>query len=170
MSDGGGIYTLGGNVKISHSAVMNTMHDNYVIEDEDTCPEDGFFASLYHDGASSNWHTYNNVVIHNPDRVNGSGRIYLQQLCKPFVGSTEGQAAWHILSENNYVTGCKNFGQIYRSQHFDPEKASDMLDITRDLREKDTHVLKTPKDLKQYPEAVRIMEFSGCDPKVGKKK
>jgi hypothetical protein len=50
------------------------------------------------------------------------------------------------------------------------EKASDMLDITRDLREKDTHVLKTPKDLKQYPEAVRIMEFSGCDPKVGKKK
>ena len=170
MRDGGAIYTLGGNVKISHSAFMNTMHDNYVIEDEYTCPEDGFFASLYHDGASSNWHTYNNVVIHNPDRVNGSGRIYLQQLCKPFVGSTEGQAAWHILSENNYVTGCVNFGQIYRSQRFDPEKASDMLDITRDLREKDTHVLKSPKDLKKYPEAVRIMEFSGCDPKVGKKK
>ena len=173
MRDGGGIYTLGGNVDVKFASFMNTMHDNYVIEDEDTCPENGFFGTLYHDGASSNWYTHDNVVIHNPDRTGShphySARIYLQA-APPFVASTVGQATWHILCENNYITGCKNFGEVFRSQATDPEKASNMLDYSRDLFEKNTHLLKTPKDLKKYPDAVRIMENSGCDPKIGKKK
>ncbi len=173
MRDGGGIYTLGGNVNVGHASFINTLHDNYVIEDELTCPENGFFGSLYHDGASSNWHTHDNIVVHNPALTGStssySARIYLQA-ARPFVGSTEGQAAWHILCENNYITGCKNFGEVYRSQAVDPEKASNMLDWSRDLREVNTHMLKSPKDLKKYPEAVRIMNFSGCDPKIGKKR
>ena len=173
MRDGGGIYTLGGNVNVGYATVINTLHDNVVIEDELTCPENGFFGSLYHDGASSNWHTYSNIVVHNPARTGShphySARIYLQA-APPFVGSTQGQAAWHILCENNYICGCKNFGEVFRSQAYDPEKASDMLDYTRDLKEKDTHLLRSPKELKNYPDAVRIMRNCGCDASIGKKK
>ena len=173
MRDGGGIYTLGGNVNVGFASLFNTLHDNYVIEDDLTCPEDGFFGSLYHDGASSNWYTHDNIVVHNPKRegrsVGGSARIYLQT-APPFVGSTEGQAAWHILCENNYVTGCKNFGEVYRSQNFDPEGASNMLDASRHLREMNTHLLKDPGELKKYPDAVRIMQRAGCDTGIGKRK
>lgn len=173
MRDGGGIYTLGGNVKVDYAPVINTLHDNVVIEDELTCPENGFFGSLYHDGASSNWHTYSNIVVHNPARTGShphySARIYLQA-APAFVGSTEGQAAWHILCENNYICGCKNYGEVFRSQGYDPEQASDMLDYTRDLKEKDTHLLRSPKELKNYPDAVRILQNSGCDASIGKKK
>ncbi len=173
MRDGGGIYTLGGNVWVDHAAFMNTLHDNYVVEDELTCPENGFFASLYHDGASSNWHTYNNVVIHNP-ALNGttdsySARIYLQCAWEEGAGtaSVMGQCTWHILCENNYICCCKDFGEVYRSQAVDPEKASDMLDASRDLREKDTHLLATADELKNYPMAMRVVQFSGCDETVG---
>ena len=174
MRDGGGIYTLGGNTEVhEHAAFINSVHDNVVIEDKYTCPENGFFASLYHDGASSNWHTFNNIVVHNPALNGPSGRIYLQNCWypdKPFTASTGQQSSWHILSENNYICGCKNFGEVYRSQQYDPEKASDMLDYTRDLHEKDTHLLKNAKELQKYPEAVRILSFSGCDEALGKKR
>ncbi len=101
MRDGGGIYTLGGNATVKHAAFMNTLHDNYVIEDELTCPENGFFGSLYHDGASSHWHTYNNIVIHNPARTGSTGsfsarkelkkypvavRVMAESGCSPDVG------------------------------------------------------------------------------------
>ncbi len=173
MRDGGGIYTLGGNVCVDHAPFMNTLHDNYVIEDELTCPENGFFGSLYHDGASSNWHTYNNIVVHHPALCgvypHYSGRIYLQRASAPSgIGSTLGQAAWHILCENNYICGCKNFGEIFRSQHNDPVHAADMLDASRDLREINTHMLKSAKELKQYPDAVRIIHECGCSPDIGK--
>lgn len=152
---------------------MNILHDNYVIEDELTCPENGFFGSLYHDGASSNWHTYNNIVIHNP-ALNGttssySARIYLQMGWPVHTASVAGQATRHILCENNYICCCKNFGEAYRSQAVGPEHASDMPDETRDVREKNTHMLKSAKELKKYLEAVRIMNFSGCAPEIGKK-
>lgn len=171
MRDGGGIYTLGGNVEVhGHWAFINSVHDNVVVEDEETCPENGFFASLYHDGASSNWHNYNNIVIHNPKRNGPSGRIYLQGAwAGAFIGSTELQASWHILSENNYLCCCDDFGVIYRSQDFDPVKASDMLDYTRDNREKDTHMLKNTNELEKYPEALRILHYSGCEAKIGEK-
>lgn len=174
MRDGGGIYTLGGNTWVTHAPYMNTVHDNVVIEDELTCPENGFFGSLYHDGASSNWYTANNIVVHNPALTGSTGsysaRIYLQAAWGGVgIASTEQQAAWHILAENNYVVGCKNFGEVFRSQAVDPEHASDMLDLSRDLREKDTHMIKTVRALKKIPEAVRILDFSGCRPEIGKK-
>ena len=168
MRDGGAIYTLGGNVDVGYAPVINTVHDNYIVEDDLTCPEDGFFASIYHDGASSNWHTYSNVVIHNPKRKgvhpHYSARIYLQVPSSSGIpASTEGQAAWHILCENNYICGCKSFGEVYRSQAKDPQNAADMLDESRDLRQRHTHLLKSPKDLQSYADARRIVEFSGCD-------
>jgi len=168
MCDGGGIYVLGGNTEVhAHSAFINRIHDNVVIEDELTCPQNGFFGSIYHDGASSNWHTFNNIVVHNKDRYNdfnNSARIYLQNAWfdQDGTGSTANQASWHILSENNYVCGCKKLGEVYRSMT-DLENASNMLDVTRDNHEKDTHMLRSVKELKKYPEALQIMNFSGCN-------
>ncbi len=173
MRDGGGIYTLGGNVTIQHEALMNRLHDNYVVEDELTCPENGFFASLYHDGASSNWHTFNNVVVHNPT-LNGStasysARIYLQGHSH-LVGqaSTWNQSCWHIFCENNFICCCKNFGEVYRSQAIDPEKAADRLDDSRHLREKNTHLLKSARDIKKHPVAAQVVAAAGCEKAVRK--
>jgi hypothetical protein len=157
MRDGGAIYTLGGNVDVSFASYMNTLHDNVVIEDELTCPENGFFGSLYHDGASSNWYTHDNVVVHNPGRT-CSARIYIQN--GPFPGSTLDQAAWHILCENNYIVGCQHLGEVYAAG--DWENALDRLDALRDLHQKDTHLLRSVKELKKIPAAARILDNAGC--------
>ena len=165
MRDGGGIYTLGGNVDVKFSAFLNVLHDNVVVEDELTCPENGFFGSLYHDGASSNWYTHDNVVIHNPARTH-SCRIYLQNA--PAPGSTEGQAAWHILCDNNYIVGCPHLGVVYAAG--DTEHALDRLDVLRDLHEKNTHLLRNLKELRRDPTAARILANAGCDKSIGKAK
>ena len=165
MRDGGGIYTLGGNVDVKFSAFLNVLHDNVVVEDELTCPENGFFGSLYHDGASSNWYTHDNLVIHNPARTH-SCRIYLQNA--PAPGSTEGQAAWHILCDNNYIVGCPHLGVVYAAG--DTEHALDRLDVLRDLHEKNTHLLRNLKELRRDPTAARILANAGCDKSIGKAK
>ena len=165
MRDGGGIYTLGGNVDVKFSAFLNVLHDNVVVEDELTCPENGFFGSLYHDGASSNWYTHDNLVIHNPARTH-SCRIYLQNA--PAPGSTEGQAAWHILCDNNYIVGCPHLGVVYAAG--DTEHALDRLDVLRDLHEKNTHLLRNLKELRRNPTAARILANAGCDKSIGKAK
>ena len=105
MRDGGGIYTLGGNVKVDYAPVINTLHDNYVIEDEYTCPEDGFFGALYHDGASSNWHTYENIQILNPLRMAPLAPHYIQNI--------EGQEAQNILVANNDIIGAYKDWETY---------------------------------------------------------
>ncbi|MBQ7922139.1 MAG: right-handed parallel beta-helix repeat-containing protein [Clostridia bacterium] len=161
MRDGGGIYTLGGNVVNTHAAFMNTCHDNYIIEDELTCPEDGFFSSIYHDGASSNWYTANNIIIHNPARTN-SRRLYLQVIY-------DGQDTWHILCDNNYIVGCKDHAEVFGGVNAETKEMWSLLDENRFLREKDTHIVPSMRVLRKNPEAVRIMEFSGCCPSVGKK-
>lgn len=170
MRDGGGVYTLGGNAGVDYTEFMNSLHHNVVIEDELTCPENGFFGSLYHDGASSHWHTYKNVVVHNPALCGTTGsfsaRIYLQKCSGPVhTGSTEGQAAWHILCEDNYIACAKDFGEVYRSQRYDPVYASDMLDASRDLREKGTILFETEADLRAYPDALAIINGAGASAK-----
>ena len=165
MRDGGAIYTLGGNVDVGFSSFLNTLHDNVVVEDDLTCPENGFFGSLYHDGASSNWYTHDNVVIHNPARTH-SARIYLQGA--PYPGSTELQSTWHILCENNYVVGCKDFCSLFASG--DGEHALDRMDVLRDLHQKNTRLLRSVRELKQDPTAARILSNAGCAKDVGKTK
>ncbi len=165
MRDGGGIYTLGGNVDVGFSAFLNVLHDNVVVEDELTCPENGFIGSLYHDGASSNWYTHDNVVIHNP-ALTHSARIYLQGA--PYPGSTEQQSTWHILCENNYIVGCKNFSDLFDSG--DPEHALDRMDVLRDLHQKNTHLIRTVNELKKDPTAARILANAGCAKSLGKAK
>ena len=161
MRDGGGIYTLGGNVVNTHAALFNSCHDNFVYEDDLTCPEDGFFSSIYHDGASSNWYTASNVIIHNPART-ASRRIYLQVIY-------DLQDTWHILCDNNYIVGCKDHAEVYGGYNSETKEMWSLLDENRFLREKDTHIIPNMRALRKIPEAVRIMEFAGCCPTVGKK-
>ncbi|MBE6570168.1 MAG: hypothetical protein E7658_08145 [Ruminococcaceae bacterium] len=161
MRDGGGIYTLGGNVNNTHSAFMNSCHDNFVFEDELTCPENGFFSSIYHDGASSNWYTANNVIIHNTNRT-ASRRIYLQVVY-------DGQDTWHILCDNNYIVSNRTLEQLFGGYNGETKEMWSLLDDSRFLRENNTHIVPNMRALRKIPEAVRIMNFSGCCPSVGKK-
>ena len=164
MKDGGGIYTLGGNARVHDEMFLNVLHDNVIIEDETTCPEDGFFASLYHDGASSHWYDYNNIIVHHPPIDNlYSARIYLQQLslAKAFTASQDVQSVWNIFCENNFVTGCEHYGRVFSSYTFDPQHASNRLDYTRRVRERGTRLLPSPKDLEKDPVAAHILRTAG---------
>ena len=129
-----------------------------------TCPEDGFFASLYHDGASSHWYDYNNIIVHHPPIDNlYSARIYLQQLslAKAFTASQDVQSVWNIFCENNFVTGCEHYGRVFSSYTFDPQHASNRLDYTRRVRERGTRLLPSPKDLEKDPVAAHILRTAG---------
>ena len=64
MGDGGHIYTLGGNAVKEEHYLFNWCHDNYLVYTNRTGDGQGrFHAANYHDGSSSNWDTYNTVVV-----------------------------------------------------------------------------------------------------------
>ncbi len=73
-----------------------------------------------------------------------------------------GQAAWHILCEDNYIACAKDFGEVYRSQRVDPVYASDMLDVTRDLCEKGTVLFATEDALRADPDAAAVIAGAGA--------
>ena len=105
MSDGGAIYTTGGNVAPDYTGYINQMHHNYVVENALTGAGNGRFMSLYHDGASSNWHSYENVVFTaNHVGNSGLGSFFVQ------TGSEDpaSQQAHNILAEKNYfINACR---------------------------------------------------------------
>ena len=107
------------------------------------------------------------MVVHNPALFGTTGsfsaRIYLQKCSAPSdTASVAGQAAWHILCENNYIACAKDFGEVYRSQRIDPVHASDMLDATRDLRERGTVLFETEDALRADPNAAAVIAGAGA--------
>ena len=79
MSDGGGIYTLGGNLANRLPQYVNFMHHNVAVENANTGAGKGRFMSLYHDGSSSHWYSTKNVVVTAIHLENsGLGSFYLQ--------------------------------------------------------------------------------------------
>ena len=94
MKDGGAIYTLGGNCMQEYPALFNSIHDNYCEVGETTGQKTGCYTVLYHDGSSSNWHTYDNVIEIRPDNPSRFSYISFQN-----VGS---QQVYNITAENNY--------------------------------------------------------------------
>ena len=62
----------------------------------------------YHDGASSNWHTYGNIEILNPLRIKPLAPIYVQNI--------EGQEAQNILVENNDIIGAYKDWDTYSNR------------------------------------------------------
>ncbi len=65
MGDGGAIYTLGGNANVDHPTPFNWSHDNYIVFTNKTGDgiNSGSVIGNYHDGGSSHWSTYNNVIV-----------------------------------------------------------------------------------------------------------
>lgn len=114
MSDGGGIYTLGGNANNQdyQDRYFNRMHHNRVIVDANTGAGKGRFMPLYHDGASSNWHSYSNVV-ETYHGNSGLGSFYVQYALgandvDPVTGlaALSSQQTNNVLVENNYFLWC----------------------------------------------------------------
>lgn len=86
-----------------------------------------------------------------------------------FPAALEKLQAFFAKKGDGEATLCLGGGIYTLGGNVGIEHASDMPDETRDVREKNTHMLKSAKELKKYPEAVRIMNFSGCAPEIGKK-
>lgn len=64
LGDGGHIYTVGGNAAKEETTLFNWCHDNYLVFTNTTGDGEGrLHAAIYHDGSSSHWETYNNVIV-----------------------------------------------------------------------------------------------------------
>ncbi len=172
LLDGGAIYVLGGNAPKDHVAYFNNMHDNYIVEGENTCPDDKFFSCLYHDDASTNWHTYNNVVYHNENLKGCSTRVYCQRdYSKDYEFGKAcyfGITAWNILINNNYFINCSSYEDVFCVQ--EPNKLHEYIDGSRNLRQTNSHYIKNKNQLNKYPEAKYIIKNSGCTKMVEKRK
>ncbi len=94
MKDGGAIYTLGGNCGIEDHNYYNFMHDNYCVAGPTCGRNSGGYTILYHDGSSSNWRTYENVIVVNPEAPSRFSYISFQ--------SIPSQQVYNMLAENNY--------------------------------------------------------------------
>jgi len=108
MRDGGGIYILGGNAANDEATYFNYMHDNYMVVTEASgnhvTPK--WFMGYYHDGAGSNWHDYNNVIVN--ATTTGVGNLvpyYVQQI--------DGQKAHNVKLEGNYALGFASATALY---------------------------------------------------------
>lgn len=139
LRDGGAIYVVGGNCKVEHQDLFNTMHDNFAVRPQDkewkNCSR-----GYYLDGASSNWHVYRNVT---------SGAI--RPLFIQYV--VEEQFCHNVLAE-----------RIYSTDRISPKNPVPERNITV----KDCHVVPNLKRMfKEYPEAKEIYENSGSDIEMG---
>ena len=77
LGDGGALYTLGGNASKDEHRLFNWAHDNYWLCQNMTGDgEKHFFAANYHDGSSTNWETYNTVVVAHSYGSAWTGDVY----------------------------------------------------------------------------------------------
>lgn len=135
LRDGGAIYVVGGNCKVEHQELFNTMHDNFAARPQDSewknCSR-----GYYLDGSSSNWHVYNNVIC-------GAIRpLFIQYVV------TE-QFCHNVLAE-----------QIYSTDRMNPKNlAPERNIITRELFE----VSNLKKMFQEYPVTKEIFEKAGSD-------
>ncbi|MBQ9735548.1 MAG: right-handed parallel beta-helix repeat-containing protein [Clostridia bacterium] len=64
LADGGAIYTLGGNAPRTDHTLYNKTEGNVVVMSKHTGSGRGVcLMGMYYDGASTNWHSYKNVVV-----------------------------------------------------------------------------------------------------------
>ena len=133
LRDGGAIYVVGGNCKVDHEQLFNTMHDNFAVRPQDAewknCSR-----GYYLDGSSSNWHVYRNVI-------SGAIRPLFIQYVVPE------QFCHNVLAE-----------QIYSTDRMHPKNlAPERNVITKELYE----APNLKKMFEKYPEAKEIFEKAG---------
>lgn len=90
LNDGAGIYTCGGNAPVANTSLFNSIHDNYIKAIANL----GSSTGIYHDGGTSNWHTYSNVI---DGVMSNFGAMYFQD-------SVVAQYTHNITAEDNYST------------------------------------------------------------------
>ncbi len=90
INDGGAIYTCGANGFADTAGYFNRVHDNYIRGGA----HNKAYIGIYHDGSSSNWHTYHNVI---EDIKSTHGPIFFQD-------DVPSQYSHNILAENNFTT------------------------------------------------------------------
>ena len=90
LADGGAIYTNGSNSWADDTELINSVHHNYLRAGA----WGNTMTGVYHDGASSNWHTHHNVI---DDVVSRFGPIFFQD-------DVDGQNTHNITAANNYTT------------------------------------------------------------------
>ena len=96
MADGGGIYTLGGNVKTDYKEPINFLCYNIIVVSNITGNNRGMFMPYYHDGASSNWSDENNLLVLNPQR---------KQHTPFYIQNISGQEVYNVFVKNLTVVG-----------------------------------------------------------------
>ena len=105
LSDGG-VYTLGGNVKVEYHEYFNYMHHNFFYFGEASWNgnSETIIMPFYHDGGSSNWRTYENVQILNP---------YRSVLAPHYVQNIQDQLVMNIMVEGNEIVGAFKSWSVY---------------------------------------------------------
>ena len=101
QSDGGGIYTLGGNAANDYHEYFNFMYENYFWFTDKTWDGQGMVMPYYHDGGSSNWNTAANVLIHHPFRKYHAA-IYLQNIPAQYAHNI-------LVNDNEIVAALKDW-------------------------------------------------------------
>ena len=109
--DGGAIYTLGGALTTAEAKQVNFVHHNYVNITGATGEHKGsrYFAAYYHDGGSSNWYNYSNVLM-NSKTDNG---VIDGLFGGYFVQYNKGNDGYNNLFKGNYAIGFKNNAALY---------------------------------------------------------
>ena len=161
-SDGGAIYMLGGNAKHENDAIMNYVHENYIVETPKTALQRRFFSCLYHDGSCTSWYNGNNVIVHHPDKHNiYSSRVFIQYWSptkESFnIANEEGQNCWNIFIKNNHYIGCRDIFDVYHRY-----LAHVMEDNTRNIRESDRHFYKDLNEAIINPVVKGVIDNAGA--------
>ncbi len=154
IGDGGAIYVTGACATIGYTDYFNFLHHNYIVMTNITGNGLGhMICGIYFDGATSNWHCYENVIAEQSygavagedDARYAAGDRYVTQLRKRRTGTTyiylqhiNGQETYNILCEDNYIlnvratTADSQQTEVYRTY----------VVAERNLVEKDTHYVR----------------------------
>jgi hypothetical protein len=162
QSDGGGIYTLGGNAENEYHEYFNFMYENYFWFTKKTWDGQGMVMPYYHDGGSSNWSTCANVLVHDPFRKYHAA-IYLQNIVSQYahnieVNDNEIVAAlkdWHSFSNNIPLEYEEQEQKLFGSDgnhkkptgHGTKYNYYSRVDFDRDLSQENNMVYDHPLDI-----------------------
>ena len=184
LADGGAIYTLGGNALLSETELFNKEHDNFIVFSNITGDaEKHFYAGIYHDGASSNWETYRNVVVaqsygavraENKYDNDPEMKQYLKRLRTRysraeffFTQDIKGADSMNILLRDNYFVGTRATESADRT--LEEARVYEAFYIRlRDqynVRQENTRWVKNPSMMPAGAE--NIAYASGCEMRPG---
>ena len=180
QSDGGGIYTLGGNAANDYHEYFNFMYENYFWFTEKCWDGQGMVMPYYHDGASSNWRTYSNVLILNPYRKVHTS-IYVQNIIEQYTHNIHVEyneivaaykdwetfdGGWDLdpIDQEYAIFGEDGNHPIpdYEQPNYGFRKYYSRIDFDRDLSQSDNYNYDHPLDI-EGTYVVEMIEATGSE-------